>query len=49
MRSPIIADPLRLLDCSPITDGAAAVVLVSERIAKKFKNPIWILGSGQAS
>ncbi len=49
LRSPIIADPLRLLDCSPITDGAAAVVLVSERIAKKFKNPIWILGSGQAS
>lgn len=25
--SPLVADPLRLLDCSPITDGAAAVVL----------------------
>ncbi|NIO21535.1 MAG: thiolase domain-containing protein [Candidatus Aenigmarchaeota archaeon] len=49
LRSPLIADPLRLLDCSPITDGAAAVVLASEKVAKKFKNPIWILGSGQAS
>lgn len=49
LRSPLIADPLRLLDCSPITDGASAVILVSERVAKKFKNPVWILGSGQSS
>jgi acetyl-CoA C-acetyltransferase len=49
LRSPMIADPLRLLDCSPITDGAAAVILASEKVAKKFKNPVWILGSGQAS
>jgi len=49
LNSPIIADPLHLLDCSPITDGAAAIVLASERVAKKFDNPVWILGSGQAS
>ena len=49
LKSPMISDPLRLLDCYPITDGAAAVILVSERIAKRFENPIWILGSGQAS
>jgi len=49
LKSPMIADPLRLLDCSPITDGAAAVVLVSEKIAEKFSNPVWVLGSGQAS
>ncbi len=49
LKSPLISDPLRLLDCSPITDGAAAVILVSEKIAKRFENPIWILGSGQAS
>ncbi len=36
-----IADPLRLHDCSPVTDGAAAVVLVSDRVAKK-------LGGGRA-
>ncbi len=50
IKSPVIADPLRLLDCSPITDGAAAVVLASERIARNIaKQPVWILGSGQAS
>lgn len=49
LKSPLISDPLRLLDCSPITDGAAAVIMVSERVAKRFENPIWILGSGQAS
>lgn len=49
LKSPMIADPLRLLDCSPITDGAAAVILASEKAAKSFDNPVWILGSGQAS
>lgn len=49
LRSPLIADPLRLLDCSPITDGAAAVILASEKVAERFKKPVWILGSGQAS
>lgn len=49
LNSPLIADPLHLLDCSPITDGAAAVILASERIVKKFKDPIWVLGSGHAS
>ncbi len=49
LNSTMIADPLTLLDCSPITDGAAAVVLVSEKIAKNFTNPIWVLGVGQAS
>jgi len=33
-----IADPLRLHDCSPVTDGAAAVLLVSDRAAKKLGN-----------
>ena len=27
LQSPVIASPLKLLDCSPITDGAAAVIL----------------------
>ena len=48
-KSTMIADPLRLLDCSPITDGAAAVVMVSEKLAREFEKPVWVLGSGQAS
>jgi acetyl-CoA C-acetyltransferase len=31
MESRIVADPLRLLHCCPISDGAAAVVLTAER------------------
>ncbi len=48
--NPIIAWPLRLFDCSPISDGAAVVLLVSEEIAQKFTDrPIYISGTGQAS
>ena len=52
MNSTLVADPLRLLDCSPITDGAAAVILCPLDMAKtKFKNhpPIAIIGSGAAT
>lgn len=41
-KSILVADPLRLLDCSPITDGAAAVVLSS----KKVKGKVQIIGRG---
>ncbi|MCB0163231.1 MAG: hypothetical protein KDI79_03325 [Anaerolineae bacterium] len=46
----IIAWPMRLFDCSPVSDGAATLLLVSEDIAKNFSdNALHILGSGQAS
>jgi acetyl-CoA C-acetyltransferase len=45
-----VADPLRLLDCSPVSDGASAVVLASESIAKKSKRPlIKVIGVGAAT
>lgn len=48
--NPMIAWPLRLFDCSPITDGATAVLLVAEDIASRFTDqPLHIIGSGQAS
>jgi acetyl-CoA C-acetyltransferase len=48
--NPVIAWPMRLFDCSPISDGAAALLLVSEGIAKRFTDePLYIIGSGQAS
>jgi acetyl-CoA C-acetyltransferase len=37
MNSVLVADPLRILDCSPITDGAAAAVLVPLEMARKMK------------
>lgn len=48
--NPVIAWPMRLFDCSPISDGAAALLLVSEDIAKSFvSDPLYVIGSGQAS
>lgn len=48
--NPTIAWPLRLFDCSPVTDGATAVLLVSEAIAHNFSDdPVYVIGSGQAS
>ena len=49
INSSMIADPLTLLDCSPITDGSASIILASEEVAKKFEKPVWIIGSGQAN
>ncbi len=49
-KSVMIADPLHILDCSPITDGAAAVIVASEEVAKKLGKPyIRITGSGAAT
>ncbi len=50
LNSTLVADPLRLLDCSPVSDGGAAVILCSMDIAKKFTDsPIRIKASAQAS
>jgi acetyl-CoA C-acetyltransferase/acetyl-CoA acyltransferase len=46
----VVATPLTLHDCCPFSDGAAAVVLASEKVAKKLtKKPVYITGVGQAS
>ncbi|HSF83633.1 MAG TPA: hypothetical protein VLA49_20540 [Anaerolineales bacterium] len=48
--NPVIAWPMRLFDCSPVSDGAAALLLVSEEIARSLTDdPLYIIGSGQAS
>jgi acetyl-CoA acetyltransferase len=48
--NPIVAWPMRLYDCSPVSDGAAVVLLVSEELAKQFSDkPLYVIGSGQAS
>jgi acetyl-CoA C-acetyltransferase len=47
----MVADPLRILDCSPITDGASAAILCPLDMAAKISKrpPIKVVGSGQAS
>jgi acetyl-CoA C-acetyltransferase len=47
--SRMISSPLRLFMCSPITDGAAAVIVASEDRARDLtEQPVWIRGTGQA-
>jgi len=47
LSSMMIAHPLKLYDCSLISDGAAAVILASEGKAREFlKEPVWVAGLG---
>ncbi len=50
LNSPTVAHPLKLYDCSLITDGAAALLLASEEKARALsKKPIWLAGLGLAT
>ncbi|MBD3159062.1 MAG: thiolase domain-containing protein [Candidatus Lokiarchaeota archaeon] len=50
MNSGYLADPIRLLHSSPITDGAAGVIMCTEEKAKEFTDtPIYVESSAQAS
>jgi acetyl-CoA C-acetyltransferase len=45
MKSRKIAEPLKLLDCGPVSDGAAAIIITNEEMAGKCrKKPVWIKG-----
>ncbi len=47
LRSPLLADPIRTLDCKPVSDGACALILASEQKAKRITDkPVWIKGIG---
>jgi len=45
----VVAYPLRLHDCSLISDGAASVIMVSEKIANRFDKGVWLTGLGAGS
>jgi acetyl-CoA C-acetyltransferase len=52
LESTMVADPLRLLDCSPVTDGAAALVLTTVERARELAGDrpvVKISGSGLAT
>ena len=50
MASSMVAEPLRLLHCSPVTDGGAAVLLCPLDRAHEFTDqPVKILASGAAT
>jgi acetyl-CoA C-acetyltransferase len=48
--NPMVAWPMHLFDCCPISDGASCLLLVGEEIAKNFTDdPIDVAGIGQGS
>ncbi|MEZ0346013.1 MAG: thiolase domain-containing protein [Infirmifilum sp.] len=51
LKSPLVADPIRLLESAPLGDGSAAVVLCSEEKAKKLGRDVMLelAGSGLAT
>ncbi len=51
LSSMVIASPLKLYDCCPLTDGSASIILASEEKVKELKTdtPVWIAGIGWSS
>jgi acetyl-CoA acetyltransferase len=50
LNSPMIAHPLTLFDCCPITDGASAVIVCNVDIAKKYTDtPVYVIGHGAST
>jgi acetyl-CoA C-acetyltransferase len=50
VNNPPVAEPLRMFDCCPVSDGGAALVLCSEEIAKRTGQPlVRVAGIGQAT
>jgi acetyl-CoA C-acetyltransferase len=50
MSSPVQATPLKRFDCSPVSDGACAVILADEERAKQSRQkPVWLKGVGYAA
>jgi acetyl-CoA C-acetyltransferase len=47
LRAPIVVEPFGLFDCTPQSDGAAAVLLVSEDVVERYTDhPVWVRGVG---
>ncbi|MCK4937024.1 MAG: thiolase domain-containing protein [Methanosarcinales archaeon] len=50
LNSNMVADPLHMFDCSPISDGSSAVVVAAADIAKKYTDtPVYVKATTQAS
>jgi acetyl-CoA C-acetyltransferase len=51
LSSMVIASPLKLFDCCPLTDGAASIIVASEEKVKELHidTPVWVAGIGFSS
>jgi len=47
LNAPIVVEPFGLFDCTPQSDGAAALLIVGEEVVDRYTDkPIWIRGFG---
>ena len=50
LNSPLLANPIRELDCAPLSDGACALILAGEeRVRDSARKPVWIRGMSYAT
>jgi acetyl-CoA C-acetyltransferase len=51
LSSMVIASPLKLFDCCPMTDGSASIIVASEEKVKELRieTPVWVTGVGYSS
>ncbi|VTU19802.1 thiolase family protein [Variovorax sp. RA8] len=50
MRSRVLSDPIRLLDCVPIVNGGLAYIVTSAETARTLTDrPVYLLGAGEAN
>jgi acetyl-CoA C-acetyltransferase len=47
LNSPTVVEPFGLYDCTPQSDGAAAVILAADEVVQRFTDsPVWVRGVG---
>jgi acetyl-CoA C-acetyltransferase len=47
LSAPMVVDPFGLYDCTPQSDGAAALLVVGEEVVNRFTaRPVWVRGFG---
>ena len=47
LAAPIVVEPFGLYDCTPQSDGAAAVILAAEEVVERYTDrPVWVRGVG---
>ena len=47
LAAPMVVEPFGLYDCTPQSDGAAAVILASEDVVDRYTSrPVWVRGAG---
>ena len=50
LRSRMLAEPIKLLDASPVSDGACAIILARESAATRITDkPVWVRGVGYSA